>query len=183
MSAVRCFSTVLFAATLSACSAASDPATEAPVTLPDGEYQVAISGQATGMLGTRSTAPDDKPTKICLTASDDADKVAKLARTYYGFSGSCSHDGNERVGNQVSGEVSCAADPERAPGGSIGFAYTGQLTADAIRLEAKWRYNLDTAVMRPEEREILERGRSELEKLSLVVEAKRIGDCATQSWQ
>ncbi len=183
MAIVRIVSPMLFAVMLSACSGASDPATEAPVALLDGQYEVSVSGQARGLLGTRSTAPDDKPTKLCLTANDDAEKIAKLARTYYGMSGNCAHDGNDRVGNQVSGEVSCAADPERAPGGSIGFVYTGQVATDAVRLEGKWRYDLANATMRPEERAILEQGQAELEKLSLVVDAKRIGDCPTQSWQ
>jgi hypothetical protein len=168
---------------LGGCSAAApDPASEAQVELLDGEYAVTVSGQAPGILGTRTKAVDDLPPKLCLASHDDAGKIAKLARTYYGYSESCPHSGKERIGNQVSGEVACATDPERAPGGKIGITYTGSLTADSVRLDGKILQDFPTSTMSQEDQQMIEQGKAELEKVSIVVEAKRIGDCATKSW-
>lgn len=165
---------------LSGCSAAApDPASEAPVELAAGEYQVEFSGQAPTMFGT--TARSDMPTgmnkKICLAAPDDDAKVAKLARAYLSMHADCDHDGDDRVGNSVKGSVMCRTDPERMPGGLMGQNYTGTLATDTIRLEGQMVMDLPTSSMTPEMDQTMKDYAEMTKDIRIVVEAKRIGEC------
>lgn len=165
------------AAGLSACSGASDPASEAPVALKAGKYRVEISGQAqTAFMGTQQTQANDRGS-VCLSSDDDGVKVSKLARGSYSMHEGCSHSANDRVGNSVSGRVSCPTDPERMPGGEIAIEYTGTLAADMITLEGKQKMDLPTANLTEEEKQLLSRSDEVFDKVSIIVKAERIGDC------
>lgn len=174
----RTWPAVAVALALSACSA-SDPANDAPVELKEGEYAVVYSGQADGMFGTNSRAVDGLPKKLCLSAAlDDADKVAKLARTYYKLHDGCTHEGADRVGNMVSGKMVCGLDPDRFSSGDWTIAYTGNLSNEAVRLEGKIKINIPTDNLTAEEREVMKDAPDAFDGVALVIEATRTGDCS-----
>lgn len=177
MPALRKICPVIAALALTACAQASDPASEAPVELLVGQYEVAVAGQAQTAFGKSKNSSDDFPAKICLAGPDDAARIAKLARTYYSMDQGCSHSASERVGNAVGGKISCPTDPERVAGGEVGVSYTGKLTADTVNLEGKFVFDFPTESLTEEEQALMKDGADEMDRIAIVVEAKRIGDC------
>lgn len=167
----------LTAVALSACSAASDPASEAPVALKPGEYRISMSGRAQSPFVGPTQTEEDVRDKVCLSGDDDAGKVSKLARNYFSMHPGCSHSPGDRVGNGLSGKVSCPTDPERMPDGKIAIEYTAALTAESVTLEGKMKFDLPTANMSAEEQQLMQRAPELLGKTSIVVKAERIGDC------
>ena len=102
-------------------SSCSNPESEAPVEVTPGMYAIKV--------GSFGKAKD----QLCFSASD-ADNVDRLIKKYYAFvEGGCSHKTDERVGNKVSGAISCEIDP------TAGWktTYTGTLAADSITVDAE----------------------------------------------
>jgi hypothetical protein len=176
-SALRSCSLIL-AVALAGCSA-SDPATEAPVELLPGQYQIRMSGGGLAAGVPTSQGPGAVDDSVCIARADDSETVSKLARQYLGMHPGCSHSANDRVGNSVSGKLSCPTDPERAPGGAVTTTYTGALTAESVTLEGKVSFDIPqmTAGMSPEEQAQIEQGMKVMESISIVVKAERTGDC------
>jgi hypothetical protein len=164
---------------LAGCSA-SDPAAETPVELTPGQYQISMSGGGMAAGVPMSQGPGAVDDSICISRADDSETVSKLARQYMGMHSGCSHSANDRVGNSVSGKLSCPTDPERAPGGEISTTYTGVLTAESVTLEGQIKYDIPqmTAGMSPEEQAQIDQGLKAMENISIVVKAERTGDCA-----
>ena len=99
----------------------SNPESEAPVELTPGMYAIKV-----GSLG---KAKD----QLCFSASD-VDNVDRLIKKYYAFlEEGCSHKTEPRVGNKVSGAISCEIDP------TAGWktTYTGALAAESITVDAE----------------------------------------------
>ena len=131
------------------------------------------------MLGTQARAVDGLPKKLCLSAAlDDADKVAKLARTYFSMHEGCTHKSSDRVGNKVSGAVSCPLDQDRFSSGNWTIAYTGDLSAESIRLEGKIKIDIPTENLSAEEQELMKSAPNAFEGVTLVVDATRSADCS-----
>ena len=146
-------SALLCAIAILASPSCSNPESETPVALTPGMYAVQL-----GSLGKADQ-------QICFSGSD-ADSVDRLIRKNYAFLESgCSHKADQRVGNRVSGAISCEIDP------TAGFrtTYTGTLTADSITVDAEIR-NYAPALGSTDKRE-------EVTTESRLT-AKRIGDCS-----
>jgi hypothetical protein len=103
-------------------SACSSPASEEPVALRNGLYTFTANGAfATG-----------KPiTEICLSGGDDQRKINKLIKGAFALYEECSHQPEARVGNAVSGKLTCEID-ETAGMNTI---YKGSVTAESLALD------------------------------------------------
>ena len=122
MSAYRLSRSVIFCVIAAfGSSSCSNPESEAPVELTPGMYAIKV--------GSFGKAKD----QLCFSASD-VDNVDRLIRKYYAFlEEGCSLETEPRVGNKVSGAISCEIDP------TAGWktTYTGILTADSIVVDAE----------------------------------------------
>lgn len=171
---------ILAALALAGCSAASDPASEAPVTLKPGQYRITMSGGGMAAMVPMGQGPGAVDDKVCISEGNDDAMVGKLARQYLGMHEGCSLKAKERVGNSVGGKLSCPTDPERAPGGEITTDYLGLMTAESVTLEGKVKFDLPqsmTTNLPPEEQAQLKQGAEMMENISIVVKAERTGDC------
>ena len=122
MSAYRLARSAMFCVIAALGSAScSNPESEAPVELTPGMYAIKV--------GSFGKAKD----QLCFSASH-VDNVDRLIKKYYAFiEGGCSHKTEPRVGNKVSGAISCEIDP------TAGWktTYTGALAADSITVDAQ----------------------------------------------
>lgn len=101
-------------------SSCTNPESETPVALTPGLYAVQV--------GSFGKAKD----QLCFTNGDDQN-VNRLIKKYYAFlEEGCSHKTDARVGNRVSGTISCEIDT------TSGFktTYEGSLTTDSITVDA-----------------------------------------------
>ena len=132
-------------------SSCSNPESEAPVEVTPGMYAIKV--------GSFGKAKD----QLCFSAGD-ADNVDRLIKKYYAFlEEGCSHKTEPRVGNKVSGAISCEIDP------TAGWktTYTGTLAADSITVNAEIvNYANDTSGKREE---VTTQGQ---------LTAQRVGDCS-----
>lgn len=102
---------------LTACSG-SDAASEAPVALTPGYYQIAI-GAGSGE-------------KVCLSARDDEGKINTLIRKQFALYDDCKLEQVERAGNAIGGKLSCRIDAEAGQN----VTYTGQVAAEGVKIDA-----------------------------------------------
>lgn len=101
-------------------SSCSNPKNEAPVALTPGLYAVQI-----GAFGKEDS-------RMCFSGSD-VDNVDKLIRKYYAFlEAGCSHKADQRVGNSISGAISCEIDSTAG----YNTTYSGILTTDSLTVDA-----------------------------------------------
>ena len=91
--------TIVCALALFGLAGCSDPASETPVSLQPGLYELKV--------GSATPKADDK---LCF-ASGDLENVDRMVRKYYYFLEDCSHSKEERIGNEVKGKVRCEIDP------------------------------------------------------------------------
>ncbi|GJL95285.1 MAG: hypothetical protein DHS20C05_16900 [Hyphococcus sp.] len=170
----RFFCVSAFSIIAAGCAETSDPASEAPVELEPGRYEITMSGA--GLL--KAAGNDNNSRSTCLRAGERAMFPHKLAENYYRMHYSCSNKRLPREGNAVGGEISCAADPKLATGANR-FVYNGAVAADNVRLEVKMK--LDALIKEDEMTEAqireLKLGMKMMEHARFVIEAKRTGDC------
>lgn len=125
---------------LSACS--GDPASEEAIKLQPGLYLVTIGGGA-GMPKFSPAKVDggkEGDDSVCLSSGDDLDKLKKLVRKHFAFNSSCSPKLKPRVGNFVSGQLSC-------PNGAVELvtSFEGSLAVDAINLDGEMLWSAPAA--------------------------------------
>ena len=141
---------ILFVIAAFGLSSCSSPESEAPVELTPGMYAIKV--------GSFGKAKD----QLCFS-SGDVENVDRLIKKYYAFvEGGCSHKTEPRVGNKVSGAISCEIDP------TAGWktTYTGAVAADSIAVDAQIvNYANDAAGNREE---VTTQGQ---------LTAQRVGDC------
>lgn len=105
------------------CGCARDPASEQPVELKPGLYEVTVGG------GTLVRLPSDQRTdRICLSVPDAIDFAKSPLYPTIGAWDSCTESPDEPKGNALSGKRQC---DRRAP---LTVAYTGSHTADSFEL-------------------------------------------------
>lgn len=158
-----------------ACSGSPDPRAAAPVDLEPGLYAIALSGA----LGARATPAEDQPDKVCVRPGGGEPFARKLAQSYYGIPPTCRATHAPREGNAIAGAYECPTDPKQAKG-TIGFAYTGALSAEAVRVEVQMKLGTTISdIATPEYTEAeMKKASAMVERLRVVIEARRTGPCA-----
>lgn len=157
----------------SACSRAPDPASETPVDLEPGMYEITISG-----AGLPSSVNTDRPHSACVRESDRASFPHKLVQNYYSLHPACTTDRLPREGNKIAGEISCAADPKLAAGANR-FVYSGAVKGDnvVVSVQMKLEAVIKEGSMTEAEAKQLKLGMKMMERLRFVIKAKRTGAC------
>jgi Protein of unknown function (DUF3617) len=145
---------IAFALLLSGC--AQDPASEPPVELQPGLYQVAVGG------GTVVRLPSDQRSdQICLSPPDAIDFAKSPLYPTIGVWDGCSETSEEPKGNAISGKRECL--DRKTP---MTAAFAGSHTADTFEIRGTVAQGSDenSSVMR-------------LGSGDFSITGKRIGDC------
>ncbi|MEL7487414.1 MAG: hypothetical protein AAGJ87_09400 [Pseudomonadota bacterium] len=164
---------LMLTAALSACADLSDPTEQAPVDPEAGLYAIDLS--ARGFL---QETEAEREAEICLREADRTGFAHALMEKMFKLHYSCSAEAGERVGNAVSGEVKCLADPKLARGMNR-FVYAGAVGEDSVALEAQIKFDatLKNDALTKQERLQMKLAMKALEQMRMVVNATRTGDC------
>lgn len=149
-----------------------DPASQDPATLEPGLYNITVSHG----IGPYRDGKEKSATH-CVRAAETGQLPYTLAEAYFNF-GACRTTRSPRVGNAVSGEIACAADPKMATGANR-FVYEGAVSEDGVTLEARWK--LEAEVKPGAGGEVsdaqLRLAMKAMERMKSVITARRTGDC------
>lgn len=170
--------------TIAGCGATRDAATEAPIDLQPGRYEISFEGAAFGMRAPgQKEGPNSSNRSICVT-ENVAKKWPRIAMTgHLGNEGkaNCEFDNEKRTGNAFSGEYICDSEQDRMPGGKVKLAYTGTVSATESVIDTKMGFEMPDPSEMPakmaEEMEQLKKAQPLLNAVSVIITAKRTGDC------
>ena len=159
---------------LAGCVEERDPASEAPVDLLPGRYEITLSGNL-------PQNPNSKraPTSLCVTGSKASNFHYHLAEEATKVFGACSPKRAPRVGNAFSGEISCLAD-QRMATGSNRFIYEGAISPEKVRIEARMKLDakLKEGAGGDEVSDMqLKLAMKAMEAIKTIITAERVGDC------
>lgn len=162
---------------MAGCSPAGDPATEEPVELTPGLYQITLSGA--GMAQFTQQSPSETEDEVCVRPGDVTRFPDRMARNYFSMHPGCTASPEPREGNSFRGTVTCPLDPERATG-KITIEYQGVVSADRVVATSQMTFDAQPVpgTMSPEERRQLAQGAALMELVGIQVTAVRAGDCA-----
>lgn len=170
-----------FAAALSglmaSCSPAGDPATQEPVELMPGLYQITLSG--TGLAQFAQQGPGETEGEICVRSGDDSRFPDRMARNYFSMHSGCTAVPEPRVGNAFRGTVSCPLDPRELTG-EVTIDYEGVVSADRVVVTSRTKFSAQPVpgALSPEEQRELAAGSAFMAMVGIQITAVRAGDCA-----
>lgn len=167
-----CLLAALLLPLLSGCGAERDAAAEAPIEVAPGKYSIDVTAAGLAQLG--GQGPGRTNDEICVTAREARSWPRPFVRNYLFAASSCSIRKSDRIGNAISGEVSCPMDP-RAGQGRLVISYTGTLDADATDIAFNMKATVRNAS--PEVEAALAKTRLSEEGVDGIAKARRIGDC------
>jgi hypothetical protein len=171
----------VFAASLSGltagCSPAGDPATQEPVELMPGLYQITLSG--TGLAQSIQQGPGEAEGEICLRSGDVSRFPDRMARNYFSMHPGCTASPEPREGNAFRGKVSCPLDP-REMTGEVAIDYEGVVSADRVVVTSRTKFSAQPVpgALSPEEQREFAAGSALMEMVGIQIKAVRAGDCA-----
>jgi hypothetical protein len=147
--------------TMAGCS--GDPASQEPVKVQSGLYAVSVSGSGFAQLAQKKKAGGKGDDRICLLG-DDLGKLRTLVRENFALEATCSPKLEPRVGNAVTGKLSCPI----IAGAGVDTSFEASLAVDAINLDGEMLWYGPA----PDGAE----GKSE-ETIGFTLTAKRVRDC------
>ena len=163
---------------LAACASPEpDPATAEPVALMPGLYRITLSGA--GLARFAAPASKDEPgDEVCVRPSGRDRFADQVVENYFILHPGCRHQPEPRVGNVVSGVITCPLDPKMSTGTST-VTYEGVLSADRIEVTSRMRIDARPIPGRlsPEEERQLALGTAMMERVGIRVSAIRTGNC------
>lgn len=166
---------------ITGCDATREAASEPEAKLETGKYEFTYGGQTMGFTVPTKGGPGGKPRIGCVTSGMVNSWPKAMLQDGMPSNGYCAHRNAKRTGNALSGDYVCETDQERAPGGSLKLAYTGDMTDTTTHLDTKMSYDIKiTNEMRerdPEGARALEQGGPMLKAITVTIDAKRLGDC------
>lgn len=167
---------VALSALLAACSPAGDPATQEPVELSPGLYQITLLGA--GMAQFTQQSPGKTEDEVCVRSSDVSRFPDRMARNYFSMHPGCTASPEPREGNAFVGTVTCPLDPDRASG-KITIEYEGVVSADRVVATSRMKVEAKPVpgTMSPKEQRQVAQGAALMEMVGIQVTAVRAGDC------
>jgi len=162
-----------FAVFATACADAPDPASEAPVDLTPGRYEISRSG-----AGLVKIDEEKAQETMCVRTSDAEAFPHKLAQLSHLIHPLCTTNKFPREQNKVSGDISCAADQKLAEGANR-FAYTGEVAREHVSIDVQLKFEaaVKEEAMTKAQAMQLKLAMKAMERMRFTVEATRIGDC------
>ena len=170
------FSAVLLVlgATVGACS---DPASEQPVSLKPGLYQLTIDRTVLGPIKASSQSANEGGQ--CVQSGSDLEWVYPLVERKLCPECSCSTKDKARKGNLISGHALCPVDDD-GTFGALEYAYQGVVSDDGVTLEGKVKFGMASYVA-PDaseaEKADAARVAEKWEDVTMAGRIKRVGDC------
>lgn len=154
-----------------ACEKAPDPASAEPVDPAAGLYQISLSA---GGRATREGGEKQKP--YCLRQGDARKFGEMLVENYYKLHASCRLTASPRIGNAISGEIRCAADPKLADG-SNRFVYRGVIARDAVNVSVQIKFEALPKAGSEADTPQLKLAMKAMELARFSIDAVRVGEC------
>jgi hypothetical protein len=162
---------------MAGCSPAGDPATQEPVELTPGLYEITASGVSLDRYV--RTDPDAPKDQVCVTAGETAEFTDGLVNKHLVLHPGCTTVADPREGNTMAGTITCPMDPLIADS-AVTIAYQGKIAADSVRVTSKMTVNPlpEPDDLTPEETRLLPRLKMAARNFGIRFEAVRIGDCS-----
>lgn len=110
---------LIICSTLVGCGVSRDAASEPPVKMQAGRYEISYGGKIAGFGMSNKGGSGSAPKSACITGSTASSWPKSLIRDAMPSNGYCSFKDAKRIGNALSGKYVCEADRERAPGGTF----------------------------------------------------------------
>jgi hypothetical protein len=178
----------ILAAVLAGCGGGvggRDPASEAPVAMKAGLYEITKTGEAMGMnFGKSKLTGKPEESKFCVNATMVDRWPVSLVKRVGVPVDECSHRPNPRVGNGLSGAFVCAIPEGEMPGAKVTISYSGDMAETSTSLDLK--LTLDDALVERLRAEVKSEGKNVVEFEAMVAAMKlmsvnavasRLGDC------
>ena len=162
---------------IAGCSPAGDPATQEPVELMPGLYQITLSG--TGLAQFTQQGPGETEDEICVRSGGVSRFPDRMARNYFSMHPGCTAIPEPREGNAFRGTVTCPLDP-RDVTGEVTIDYEGVVSADRVVATSRTKFSAQPVpgALSPEEQRQLAAGSALMEMVGIQITAVRAGDCA-----
>ena len=159
-------------------AACSDPASEQPVNLKPGLYQMTIERNVLGPI--KAKDPSASEGSQCVgSGSSDLEWIYPLIEKKFCPECSCSTKDKTRTGNVISAHAVCPHD-EDGTFGALEYLYQGVVTEDGVTLDGKVKSGLATYVA-PDaseaEKADAARVAKEWESVTLAGRIERVGGC------
>ena len=177
---IRITQVTLLAAALSGllagCSPAGDPASQEPVELAPGLYQITLSGA--GIARFTQQGPGKTEDEICVRPDDVTRFPDRIARNYFSMTPFCTAIPEPREGNAFRGTITCPLDPKALTGG-VTIDYEGVVSADRVVATSRTKFGAQPVpgALPPEEQRALAAGAALMEMVGIQITAIRAGDC------
>ena len=169
---VRAAAIVVGLAALSGCG--SDPAAEAPVNVQPGLYAASLGGRAFGPF--YAAAPKELDKKVCVYPEDVETFPQMYARKYLSMEDACGGELAERVGNRITGKVTCPLDKGELTGRLV-TRFEGDVAQDSITVRAVTK--LEDLQGDPGQVASVQGTPLTEEGIDLMLKITRVGDCVT----
>jgi hypothetical protein len=165
---------LFLAATVGGCS---DPASEQPVSLKRGLYQMTIDRTVLGPIKASSQSASEGPQ--CVASGGDLDWIYPLIERKFCPDCTCSTRDKTRKGNAIAARAVCPHDDD-GTFGALEYAYEGVISEEGVKLEGKVKSGLATYVA-PDaseaEKADAARVAEKWESVALAARIERVGDC------
>jgi hypothetical protein len=158
------------------CSPAGDPASQEPVELMPGLYQITLSGTGLAQFAPRGASETEY--EICVRSGDVTRFPDRIARNYFSMTPFCTAIPEPREGNAFRGTITCPLDPKALTGG-VTIDYEGVVSADRIVATSRTKFGAQPVpgALSPEEQRALAAGAALMEMVGIQITAIRAGDC------
>jgi hypothetical protein len=156
----------------------SDPASEQPVSLKPGLYQVTIDRTVLGPIKASSQSTGEGA-KCVGSGSSDLEWIYPAIERKFCPECSCSTKDKTRTGNAISAHAVCPHDDD-GTFGALEYAYQGVVSDEGVTLEGKVKSGLATYVApdaTDSEKADAARVAEKWESVTLAARIDRVGDC------
>lgn len=161
---------------LAACAQQRDAASEEPVSVRAGLYE--IKADSIGLWGMNSRRAAERGAKeVCLSDTDIGSWPRTFVRNSIAMDSDCAVAAPQRTGNAFAGTVFCPVE-EREASGEFRIAYTGTLDRERSEIHARMTMDVKTSHASDKERLAMAAAGQVLKNVELTVTAVRKGDCS-----
>jgi hypothetical protein len=174
---MRMFNSLGLLCLVSTVAACSDPASEQPVSLKPGLYQLAMETTVLGPIKASSNSSSDG--KHCVAGDGDLDWIHPMIEHKFCPECSCSTKDKTRKGNVINARAVCPHDDE-GMFGNLEYAYQGVVSDEGVTFEGNVKSGLATFVT-PDateaEKADAARVAEKWKSVTLAGRIERVGDC------
>lgn len=168
--------TMGLALALTACTPPADPSTQEPVDPAPGLYRITLGGA--GLAQYAQQGPGKTEDEVCVTSRESPRFADRAIRNYFVLHPGCTTRPAPRVGNAVSGTITCPLDPKRAAG-TVTITYEGVVAADGVEATSRMAFDFQPVpgALGPDEERQVAMATKAMEQVGIRLKAERTGEC------